>query len=148
MLIYALSDPASFLKRCKWDEKKMSKRKFHAFDMETNILTMTQPDINVFSHIELTNSRKKWTHKHLHSQTRANTHRWNEKIFYAKILKWNDKRKTNAQLYTHIRCVVTKNLKEITLYSYRHETIKKRNEKEQQPKKILSTYKTGKFVNE
>lgn len=48
-LILALPDPGPHSYIDASETKKVNKQKFHAFNMETNILTMTQPDINVFS---------------------------------------------------------------------------------------------------
>lgn len=44
-----MARPGHILTTMQVKEEKMSKRKFHAFNMETNILTMSQLDINVFS---------------------------------------------------------------------------------------------------
>lgn len=99
----------SMLHRSNWKPNKQrkktpSERKFYAFNMETNILAMSQPDINVFAHTSnIQNSSAKKTR----------TSRWMQWILYAKKHKWNDNKKTESSLYTHIHCVLKKKKKKI-----------------------------------
>lgn len=137
-LILALPDPGPHSYIDASETKKVNKQKFHAFNMETNILTMTQPDINVFS-LSLSLSPTRQTPKNEHINTRTQVNIKDIRCKNAQIKPIKEKPKLN---YTHISIASLRSEKSKKKYTYIYTitNVCERRLREQQPEKTVSAH--------